>query len=299
MLSYIYIGNIYIYVYTYWKPTWPLFDWKRPSWSESGAENWGQTSFFLYTSTFKRVPYMVPKKTSIHHSWGFKWHPLWRFRYIYMLYINIRIYIIYIFFFLSREHLKSIHRKFFLSWQAFMKSSLEGVRGALHDVVLDGASKKHWLLTKCWEETPRKTKGVCPFLAIGKLTSFKKTCIQIFNINTMVCKYFNLNNERKRNTLTKIDVNNLQNMSHQMERPKITCDYVETLKSPDSTHQPCQPEVAPVPHIQCIDATRWSWNLSCHVHSQELDQQLDHRNVPKGPGCCFQKRWGLVYPPWN
>ena len=88
---YLYREYIYIYVYTYWKPTWPLFDWKRPSWSESGAENWGQTSFFLYTSTFKRVPYMVPKKMSIHHSLGFKWHPFEGPRYIYCIYIYIYI----------------------------------------------------------------------------------------------------------------------------------------------------------------------------------------------------------------
>ena len=131
--------------------------------------------------------------------------PLGRSRYIY-----IYIYYTYIVFFLSRSP-QINPQEVTLSWQAFMKSSLEASGEPCMMLCLMELAKS----TGSWpsaRKRPREIPKEFALLAIGKLTSFKKTCVQIFNINTMVCKYFSLDHQRKRNTLTKIDVNNLQNM---------------------------------------------------------------------------------------
>ena len=127
------------------------------------------------------------KKMSIHHSLGFKWHPFEGPRYIYCIYIYI-----HSLFFWVANYLTNQSTGSFPVLASFHEIFLGSVRRALHDVVLDGASKKHWLL----EEDPAKIPNLSlPFVAIvKKLTSFKKTCIQIFNINN----YGTWNHQRKK-----------------------------------------------------------------------------------------------------
>ena len=127
---------------------------------------------FCITSTFKRVPYMVPKKCQFTIPEGLNWQPF-EGPSIYIVHINI-----YILFFGVANTSPINPQEVFSVLASFHEIFLGSVWRALHDVVLDGASKKHGLLTKCWEETPRKKEFEFALLAIGKLTSFKKTCVE-------------------------------------------------------------------------------------------------------------------------